>query len=374
MSNVRLTENRIEALKPRKSPYDIRDTELKGFGVRVLPSGGKRFFVHSQHQGRRIWKTAGDAGSIGLDEARRRATELLAAIRRGDETPVLPEERVFQVVAEEVFDRYGRNWKPRTMKVNRGYLRNHILPWFRDRNIADISKQDVQRWFASLRATPAAADRSAPILSVIMRQAELYGYRPEGSNPCSGIRRYRRKGRERFLTAQELRRLGSVLGAYDEIRPRNAAFVRLLLLTGCRRNEIGTLRWSDYREGRLFLQDSKTGPRTVWLSSPARDVLDRLPRNGRWVFQSPQVDGPVSGAVFEMFWRRVRKEADIVDARLHDLRHTYASIAIMQGETITTTGRLLGHSHPATTLKYTHLSEDPVREAVEALGDILGWA
>ena len=102
--------------------------------------------------------------------------------------------------------------------------------------------------------------------------------------------------------------------------------------------------------------------------------MDWLPRNGRWVFQSPQVDGPVSGAVFEMFWRRVRKEADIVDARLHDLRHTYASIAIMQGETITTTGRLLGHSHPATTLKYTHLSEDPVREAVEALGDILGWA
>ena len=199
MSTVRLTESRVEALAPRKTPYDIRDAELKGFGVRVLPSGARRFFVHSQHEGRRVWKTIGDADSIGLDEARLRAKELLAAVRR-DETPALPEERLFEAVAEEVFARYGRHWKPGTRKVNRTYLRSTILPRFGGMNIADISKQDVQRWFASLRATPVAADRSAPILSVIMRQAEVYSYRPEGSNPCTGIRRYRRKGRERFLS------------------------------------------------------------------------------------------------------------------------------------------------------------------------------
>ena len=202
MPGVRLSQSRIEALEARKSPCDIRDTELTGFGVRVLSSGSKRFFVHSQHEGRRIWKTVGDAGSIGLDEARRRATALLAAIRC-DETPALPEERLFEAVAKEVFDRYGRNWKPGTRKVNRNYLRNAILPRFRGRNIADITRQDVQQWFACLRATPVAPDRSAPILSVIMRQAEFYGYRPEGSNPCCGIRRYRRKGRERFLSGQE---------------------------------------------------------------------------------------------------------------------------------------------------------------------------
>ena len=112
MSVVHFSERRIEALGPRKPPYDIRDTHLKGFGVRVLPSGAKRFFIHSQHEGRRIWKTFGDAGSIGLEEARRRATELLAAIRR-DEAPSLPEERLFETVAEEVFDRYGRNRKLR---------------------------------------------------------------------------------------------------------------------------------------------------------------------------------------------------------------------------------------------------------------------
>ena len=111
------------------------------------------------------------------------------------------------------------------MKVNRNYLRKTILPWFGRKNIADIAKQDVQRWFASLRTTPVSADRSAPILSVIMRQAEIYGYRPEGSNPCTGIRRYRRKGRERFLSEPELRRLGSVLDSHEAFQPREAAFV-----------------------------------------------------------------------------------------------------------------------------------------------------
>ena len=371
MPNTRLSESRIDALKARKSPYDVRDTELKGFGVRVLPSGRKCFFVHSQHEGRRLWRTIGDTGCIDLEDARRQAAALLAAIRR-DETPALAEDRLFEAVAEEVFERYGRNWKPGTLKVNRNYLRRTILPWFGGKNITDITRQDVQRWFASLRATPVAADRSVPILSVIMRQAELYGYRPDGSNPCAGIRRYRRKGRERFLSEVELRRLARVLDSHEHRYPREAAFIRLLLLTGCRKNEILTLQWSDYREGRLFLRDSKTGPRTVWLSAPAREVLEGLPRQGRWVFPSPRRQGPVSVAVFETFWRRVREEAGVADVRLHDCRHTYASIAIMRGESVTTTARLLGHNDTQTTLKYAHLSDRSVREATDALAAILG--
>ena len=371
MSTTRLTESRIEGFGPRKSPYDVRDRGLKGFGVRILPSGAKRYFIHSQHEGRRVWKTIGEADCMDLDEARRRATALLAAIRR-DEAPILPEERLFETVAEEVFDRYGRRWKPRTLKVNRTYLGNQILPWFGGMNIADITRQDVQRWFASLHTTPVAADRSAPILSVIMRQAEVYGYRPEGSNPCRGIRRYRRKGRQRFLSEQELRRLARVLDSHKTRHRYHAAFIRLLLLTGCRKSEIATLAWSDYREGRLFLRDSKTGPRTVWLSTPARAVLDSLPRKDKWVFPSPRQQGPMTAAVFDKFWGRIREEAGIADVRLHDCRHTYASIAIMAGESVTTTARLLGHNDPGTTLKYAHLSDRSVREAADALAGILG--
>ena len=288
MATLRLKVRRVDALKPRKSAYDVRDRDLKGFGVRVLPSGAKRYFIHSQHQGRRVWKIVGRAGAIGADEAREQARTLLAAIRKGNEDEAAaPPDTPFETVADEVFRRYARNWKPSTLRVNRGYYRKQILPWFEGCQIADITAHDVQRWFASLHEVPVAADRSAPILSVIMRQAEVYGYRPEGSNPCVGIKRYRRQGRERFLSAAETRRLGEVLTRREAEQPQVVAIIRLLLLTGCRKSEIVTLKWSFYREGKLFLPDSKTGPRTVWLSSAARAILDSVPRGSEWVFSSP---------------------------------------------------------------------------------------
>ena len=371
MSARNLTQARIDAITPRKTVRNVRDGALKGFGIRVLPSGAKRFFIHTQRNGRRIWKIIGDANTVSLDEARRLARDLIASIRADGVAPSSLQDTLFEVVAEEVFRNYGRNWKPGTLKVNRGYLRNQILPWFAGRQIADITRSDVQRWFASLHSTPVAADRSAPILSVILRQAEVYGYRQEGSNPCSGMRRYRNKGRERFLSGEELRRLARTLDRHESSRPLHVAFVRLLLLTGCRKGELATLEWSSYREGHLFLRDSKTGPRTVWLSSPARAVIERLPRTGRWVFPARRAGKPLCPGVFDKFWWRLRAEADLRDVRLHDLRHTYASIAIMQGESVATTGRLLGHNSSVTTLKYAHPSDSSVREAVNSLGAVL---
>ena len=256
--------------------------------------------------------------------------------------------------------------------VNLSYYRNQILPWFKGRAIVDITRPDIQKWFASLHATPVAADRSAPVLSVILRQAEVYGYRPEGSNPCTGIKRYRRRGRERFLTADEIRRLSQVIDRHRDSHPLQASIVRLLLLTGCRKSEILTLRWSDYREGDLHLADSKTGPRTVWLSSAARRILDGLPVTGRWMFPSARRNSHLSQDSLGRFWQRIRVEAGIEDVRCHDLRHTYASVALAHGETILTIGRLLGHNDPATTLKYTHLADATVHEAAEALAPILG--
>ena len=216
-----------------------------------------------------------------------------------------------------------------------------------------------------------AADRSAPVLSVIMRQAEVYGYRTEGTNPCAGIKRYRRQGRERFLSAAEMRRLGEVLTRHEADWPQAVAIIRLLLLTGCRKSEIATLKWSFYREGKLFLPDSKTGPRTVWLSSAARAILDGLPRTSGWVFPSPRIAGFQHTVGVDKCWHRVRTEADLCDVRLHDLRHSYASTALAQGETVLTIGRLLGHRDPATTLKYLHLSDATVREAADAVGAVL---
>ncbi len=300
MSNIALSDARVKALRPRPSADDIRDAKLRGFGVRVLSSGAKRFFIHTQHRGQRVWKMVGDASAITVDEARGRAASLFAAIRCDGDAPASPDATRFETVAETVFRRYARVWKPQTLYVNRNYLRRQILPRFAGTQIADITRADVQRWFASRRATPVGADRSMPVLSVIMKEAERMGYRPEGSNPCRGIRRYRRKGRERFLSDAEIGSLAARHSAHEGGLPLEVAAVRLLLLTGCRKSEVLTLRWSDYREGRLFLRDGKTGPRTVWLSRAACNILDHIDRTSAWVFPARRANGP-AGPIVDSF-------------------------------------------------------------------------
>ena len=370
MPAVRLTQRRVDALKPRRRMRDVRDAELKGYGVRVMPSGTKRYFIHTQHRGNRVWKTFGDGKAMSEAEARALARSMLAAVRDGGEPDEPdPGQTPFETVAEEVFALYGRRWKPRTLAVNRTYLRCQILPFFEGRPIAAITLEEVRTWFRSLQATPAAANRSAPILSVIMQQAEAWEYRPESSNPCKGIRRYRQGRSERFLAPEEYRRLGRVLDDLQADHPLYVAALRLLLLTGCRKSEILTLEWRFYRDGNLYLGDSKTGPRTVWLCQAARDVLDRLPRRTRWVF--PMKSRRTARDWLGGFWSRARAEAGIQDVRLHDLRHSYASMALLNGESVRAVGRLLGHERPSTTLKYAHLSDASVREAVDALAPML---
>ena len=372
MPKAILTDARVSALVAGNTPYERRDGKCKGFGVRVTPAGRKRFFVHCQQTGERIWKIVGDFDEIGVTEARSRATAILAAIRRGDGAPARPDEALFEAVAETVFRQYERVWKPRTLFVNRAYLRKQILPRFAGRNISQIDRREVRNWFAALAGTPAAADRSMPVLSVIMKEAEEMGLRPEGSNPCRNIRRYRRKGRDRFLSDDEIRRLSGALTAHAHESTGQVAAIRLLLLTGCRKSEVLTLRWSDYREDCLFLPDGKAGPRTVWLSRPARAILDGIDRTGAWVFPAPRSAGPRCTDWLDSFWWTIRAEVDLGDVRIHDLRHTHASIALRQGETVLAIGRLLGHADPETTLKYTHPADAMARQAAERIGDVLG--
>lgn len=208
---------------------------------------------------------------------------------------------------------------PSTLLKNRHYLRKQILPWFRGRQIAAITSRDVRDWFASLHARPVAADRSMPVLSVIMKAAEANALRHEGSNPCKGIRRYRRRNRDRFLSDAEFSRLGKTL---REAEPSSTvSIIRLLALADRLSSEIRALRWRDFRDGQDFLRDSKTGPRTVWLSNAAREVLDGLPRTLPWVFPSGRTAGPVAMSTLGEAWSRIRTAAGLKDVRLHDLRH-----------------------------------------------------
>ncbi len=369
MVATRLTQRRVDNLRPRKSVRNVRDAELKGYGVRITPSGTKRYFIHSQHRGHRVWKIVGNAAVMTEAEARTRARSMLAALRDDRDIEADVSGNVlFETVAEEVFSRYGRRWKPRTLAVNRYYLQRQILPFFTGWPIAEIDREEVQRWFRSLHATPAAANRSAPILSVIMQQAEAWGYRPDDGNPCRDIRRYRQKRSERFLSPKEYDRLGMVLDRHEARQPFRVAALRLLLLTGCRKSEIVTLRWSEVDGDVLRLAEAKTGLRTVWLSEAAQAIIAHQSRNGSaYVFPSPR--GPERPQSSNLgFWRRARREAGIKDVRLHDLRHTVASQAVANGVPLPTVAKMLGHTQPTMTLRYTHVGDREVEDAAERIG------
>ena len=304
MPKNRLTQRRVDALKPRKKTLDVRDSVIRGFGVRVLPSGRKRYFLHSQVDGRRVWQSTGDAHAVTLERAQEQATSFLTSRSRSDEAlPDHGQAILFEDVADEVFRRYKRHWKPSTLKVSRHYYRKQVLPWFKGRAIGGITRRDVQRWLASLHATPVSADRSVPVLSVILRPAEVYGYRPAGSNPCTGIKRDRRRNRERFLNDDEIRRLSRVLDKRHEKRPLLAATVRLLLLSTA-----ATKRSDNYAELRITHQSGheiirgkstpqpRCNPGSNRLDSqPDRDgsgLLACTASEGRWS-DCPALTGPV---------------------------------------------------------------------------------
>ena len=378
-----------QSARPADGPLD-RDRGPQGFIVRRSapdsrnpdgrrPNGRETYAVAFRHRGRRFFKIIGHADSMDETAARAIAAQVIGEVKTGvRHRPITPNERRFEVFAATFFRRYAPNWKPVTLAGSRRACEAYLMPFFRDMDVGAISPEDTRRWFAALHDRPGAANRSLALLAVMMREAERYGYRDPATNPCKGMRRYRLTKQERFLSDEEYRRLGAFMREQEARTPLQVAMLRLYLLTGCRKSEIRTLKWAYYRAGRngkrhLFLPDSKTGPKTVYLSDPARAVLDGVPRTADWVFPStikrkrgrPRRD---ETPFFDIeFWKVFRDRAGLAGMRLHDLRHSYASLAIRNGVPLVTVGRLLGHADPETTLQYTHLNDRALAEAVETV-------
>lgn len=245
------------------------------------------------------------------------------------------------------------------------------MPYFGEMMVHEISKADVSRWFAGMASRSGTANRSLPVLSVMMREAETYGYRPEGSNPCRNMTRYKRVKNERYLSHEELVRLGKALNKYDQILPVPARLIRALVLTGCRRGEMVNLQWQDVQPGRLSLADSKTGPKFVHIAPQVDDILQTMPKLSDYVFPNRKLDGPIGEGDLTVLWNLVRRSADLQDVRLHDLRHTYASIAMRHGVHIVTLSRLLGHTDTETTLKYAHFANAELGAAVRSVSSTI---
>ena len=364
----RLTDANIARLAPAAREYTVWDTHYAGLGVRVRPSGHRSYVYcrKGEDGARRI--TLGFAVLTSVDEARRKCLAIETGAR-----PDRVERGAVSTFGDFVAGP-GRacfsRCKPSTQKAVRWVLNAQLLPTFGALPLDRITRAGVTRWFdAYSRTAPGGANHALNLLGRILNHAVDCGHLQ--TNPVRGIKRNPRPKLTRFLSREEVRRLHSELDHCAGARPsraRQADIIRLLLLTGCRRSEILTLRWQDVDEGTLNLIDAKTGPRRVFLNASARAILERQQRSGgTYVFPSPSnPERPLSRNL--PLWRSVRRRAGIEDVRLHDLRHTFASHAVLRGIPLPVVSRLLGHKRPSMTLRYAHVGDRETEAAAERIG------
>lgn len=370
----RITKRTVDALKPGQIEWDA---DVKGFGVRRQRES-RVYVVKARIAGRQRWLTIGRHGSPWTPEtARREAKAILGAIAEGKDPTVAREaekRRLSVGKLAEMFlaEHVEAKRKPRTLQSYRALLERLALPALGRLDVGTVSRADVARLHHSLKATPYQANRALAVLSKMFSWAERHGYRAEGTNPCRHIEKYREQSRERFLSADELGRLGLALEEAEAsgTSPYVIAAIRLLIFTGARLSEILELRWEnvDFERTILWLPDSKTGKKPIYVSAPALETLAGVPR----IEGNPHViAGHRAGAHLvnlQKPWRAVRQKAGLDDVRIHDLRHSFASVAAAGGASLPVIGKLLGHSQPGTTQKYAHLAADPLRAANEDVG------
>ena len=364
----RLTDANVARLTPAAREYTVWDTRHAGLGVRVRPSGHRSFvYMRKGEDGaRRI--TLGSAALMGVEDAWRGCLAVETG-ERSDQT-----ERRPGIAFADFVTGPGRacidRCKPSTQQSMRWLLKARLLPAFGSAPLRRITHADVSRWFDEYsRTAPGGANYALNVLLRILNHAIVCGHLD--TNPAHGIKRNPRPKLTRFLSREEIRRLHDTLDRYASANPshaRQADIIRLLLLTGCRKGEIVTLRWQDMDEDTLNLADAKVGPRRVFLNAPARAILERQPRTGSaWVFPSPLDPGrPLSPHL--PLWYMVRREVGIEDVRIHDLRHTVASHAVLQGVPLPVVSRLLGHRQPSMTLRYAHVGDRETEAAAERIG------
>ena len=384
MPTNRLTKRVVDGLIPGKADVFVWDSELKGFGVKVTPKGRRTYVIQYRLGGRkgRTRRVAiGTHGNITTEQARIEAKRRLGMVHTGldpaaqrDLARAAPTfgEAMDQFLVEHV----DAKLKPRTAEEYRRLARLHVDQALRSKLFQDVDRGDISQLHFKMHTRPQAANRVVALMSKLCNWGEGRGLRPENSNPCRHIEKYAENKRERFLSSDELTMLDGVLleaEAKHLATPYAIAAIRLLLLTGARLNEILTLKWRyiDFETSQIRLPDSKTGKKSIYLSPQAIALLQSIERQEG----NPYVIcGLVPGSHIvnlQKPWRRIRNMAGLDDVRLHDLRHSFASIAVANGVSLPIVGALLGHSQPATTQRYAHFAAEPLREANDMIGGIV---
>lgn len=408
MVGLRIGKRTVDALKVAKTEYVTWDSEIPGFGVRVRPSGRKTYIVQyragigRKSPSRKL--TLGAVGKLTPEEARVLARKAVGAVAHGsDPAAIRAKERKGLTVAElvQIFLTDHVRAKRRIGTVNhyRDILERIIVPALGSIKADRLQRSDVAKLHLQWRHTPYQANRIVAVVSSMYSFAGKRELMPDAVNPARRIEKYRERGRERFLSSEELVRLGAAIRkaeaegiAWDVdeakptskhvpkhkrrtvIGPHTAAAIRLLLFTGCRLREILHLKWRhvDFDRGLLLLPESKTGSKTVVLNGPALAVLTGLDRIGEFVVAGDYPNEPRTD--LKRPWAMVKREAQLDGLRIHDLRHSFASFGAGGGLGLPIIGKLLGHANAVTTARYAHLDTDPLRLATERIGSTIAAA
>ena len=378
-AQIKITKRTIDRIESDGSDRFYWDRELPGFGLRVRASGRKFSVTQFRANGRLRRMTLGPVTAFAPEEARRRAMVLLSEAKSGGDPAAQRDAdrkaATIKALGERFLDEYvPTHCKPSTAYEYRRSVELYIDPRIGRRKVNEIQRSDTAELHHGLRKTPYQANRTLGVLSKMFNLAEMWGPRPDGSNSCLHVKRFKEEKRERFLSAEEFQRLGTVLDEIleDGSETRSAVVaVRLLMLTGRRLSEVQKLRWEhvDLEAGELRLPDTKTGGRAVPLAPSAVRLLESLPRDddNPWVIAGRKPGSYLTD--LQHPWRRIRARAELDDVRIHDLRHSYASRALALGEGLPMIGKLLGHTQVQTTARYAHLARDTVKASAARIGD-----
>ena len=391
---ARITKRTVDAAKP--GPV-IWDDDLPGFGIRCQRKAVS-YVLKYRFRGKQRWFTIGRHGAPWTPgKARTEAQRLLGLVADGIDPAKNREAEKNQPTMADLCTRFLDDYaephkKPSSVRMDRKNIENHVVPLLGKEFVIDVTRADIDRFKRAVRdgktarkrkpeqqggplvtGGPGVANRCLALVSKMFNLAERWDLRPQNSNPCRHVDRYPEGSRERFLSEKELATLADVLTGAERDgseNPYTIAALRLLIFTGARLGEILNLEWAhvDIERAMLLLPDSKTGKKAVYLSAPALDVLANIPR----IEGNPFVIcGNIRGRALvnmQKPWGRIRKQAGLDGVRLHDLRHSFASVAASGGLSLPMIGKLLGHTQAATTERYAHLAADPVRAANEAIG------